>query len=84
MGGAVGFEGAAFDDFHSRFPLWVVDERFHFSPHFLLLNPHTSFRRIEICLPFSRDHLLREQYISPFGDVRIGRLLEVSFFPFFC
>jgi hypothetical protein len=35
-----------------------------------------SDSRVEIVLPFSSDPLLRAQYISPFGHVRIGVLLE--------
>jgi acyl-coenzyme A thioesterase 9 len=31
---------------------------------------------LELVLPFSSDPILREQYISPFGHVRLGRLLE--------
>lgn len=37
-------------------------------------SPSDSFT--EVVLPFSKDESLREQYISPFGHVRIGRLLE--------
>lgn len=31
---------------------------------------------MEVILPFSSDEILRQQYVSPFGRVRIGRLLE--------
>lgn len=36
--------------------------------------PRDSY--VEIVLPFSSDEALRQEYISPFGHVRIGRLLE--------
>lgn len=31
---------------------------------------------LETTLPFSSDHALRDQYVSPFGHIRIGRILE--------
>lgn len=32
--------------------------------------------RVELVLPFSSDDILRQQYVSPFGHVRLGRILE--------
>jgi acyl-coenzyme A thioesterase 9 len=37
-------------------------------------TPSDSF--LELVLPFSSDSILREQYVSPFGHLRMGRLLE--------
>lgn len=37
-------------------------------------SPADSY--LELVLPFSTDSVLREQYLSPFGHIRIGRLLE--------
>ncbi len=41
-----------------------------------LVDKTPSESHLELVLPFSSDPILREQYISPFGHVRIGRLLE--------
>ncbi len=41
-----------------------------------LVDKHPGDSFMELVLPFSSDPVLREQYISPFGHVRIGRLLE--------
>eukprot|EP01117_Protostelium_nocturnum_P010187 TRINITY_DN3642_c0_g1_i3.p1 TRINITY_DN3642_c0_g1~~TRINITY_DN3642_c0_g1_i3.p1 ORF type:complete len:448 (+),score=98.73 TRINITY_DN3642_c0_g1_i3:202-1344(+) len=37
-------------------------------------KPSESF--VEVNMPFSKDSHLRDQYLSPFGHLRIGRILE--------
>ncbi|KAN0050311.1 hypothetical protein ACTA71_003428 [Dictyostelium dimigraforme] len=44
------------------------------SPKLITKTPESS--RVEYILPFSTNNQLRENYLSPYGNLRIGRIIE--------